>query len=776
MKDIKNNEIEDKSYRFSHYVLSAGQRELRRGAEEIELQPRVFDLLLYLLRNRDRAIDKDELQDAVWPGMVVTETALTRAVMKARKAVGDNASAQAVIKTLHGHGYRFVAELLPEEAPEPALPPDRTAPSAGPAAVDDEKSLDPPTKPGKFHSRSPWVFLAALVIVIALFLGWGQFRSISLPAGEIRVAVLPLENQSEDPELAWTSLGIMSLASKLLDSDEGLTVVPDGHVISLANSFGWSGNLADPANEDLLDRLRRVYGATHVLAMSMTPDGLFLRMNYALLDNQDALQQGTMVGEKPTELAKGVVQGVYGLLLGRSRLGEEIPLVSADPFNNEAFARGLGLSLEGRCSEAVRYFRLIAEQEPTLFSPRYELASCLRILGEMDEAESLLVQLVNEQQDLGATRYLAQAKLVLGIVYNRSGQLDKAEENYRSALEVSRAIDDPELSARILQNLSILAEDRNDWDEAWRLLDLALLDYQAAGREVLPGHFHSARANLKMDQGELLEAEDYLAQALQSFREVGDLRNEAMMLNNTGYLRRLQGRLEEAEDFHLRSLAIREEIGDRVGVGRNYMMLVAVLTARGEFQQALEAAGRALEIARETNDRLFEGASLANLGDVQKALGDAVAARQSYIEGREIFENIQDRMRVLQSNLKLAELDLDEGLYDETEATAYQVLNDARSLDLFQPEVQALELIGDVYRARLDLRAANAEYAAALERVRESSWAGKEHGLMIKQANVLLDLGELELVAPLIGALSMQEQDEAALAVQARYAKATAMQ
>jgi predicted negative regulator of RcsB-dependent stress response len=251
---------------------------------------------------------------------------------------------------------------------------------------------------------------------------------------------------------------------------------------------------------------------------------------------------------------------------------------------------------------------------------------------------------------------------------------------------------------------------------------------------------------------------------------VGDRRNEAMMLNNTGYLRRMQGRWDEAEDFHLRSLAIREEIGDRVGAGRNYGMLTAVFMAKGQLDQAREAAEKALAIARETKDRLYEGTSLAQLGDVQLALGDQSAARQSYTEGRSVFEAIEDTMRVLQSDLKLAELDLDEGRTDVAEATALTVLDQSRALNLIQPEIEAMELIGDIYYARQDLPGASAEYAAALERVRESSWAGKEHSLLIKQAGVLLDLGEPERAAPLIGAISGQEQDLASLRVQARFA------
>ena len=99
------------NFEFGDFFLDPAQRELRSGGQAVEIEPRVFDLLVYLVLNRDRAVDKGELQDAVWPGVIVTETALTRAVMKARKAVKDDASTQSVIKTLHGHGYRFVAEL-----------------------------------------------------------------------------------------------------------------------------------------------------------------------------------------------------------------------------------------------------------------------------------------------------------------------------------------------------------------------------------------------------------------------------------------------------------------------------------------------------------------------------------------------------------------------------------------------------------------------------------------------------------------------------------------
>jgi DNA-binding winged helix-turn-helix (wHTH) protein/tetratricopeptide (TPR) repeat protein/TolB-like protein len=760
VKDIKNNDLKNELYRFGDYVLHAGRRELSLRGEEIELQPRVFDLLVYLLHHRDRAVDKDELLDAVWPGMVITETALTRAVMKARKAVGDDAATQSVIKTLHGHGYRFVAavEVEADEAPGYEIPVTGPEPSAP----------EIPARPKPWSLPAISAAIAAIAL-IALAAGY-YLRAPQVEPGETRLAVLPLNDRTGDPEMAWTTLGLMSLVSKMLGSEGELALLADGSVVSLADSFGWNGTLEGAGNAALLDRLREIYGVSHVLAMTLEKDGSLLRMNYGLLDADDRLRRGTMVGSDGTELARGVVQGVYGLLLRRSRLDTETPLISSDPFNNEAYARGMSLSLEGRCKEAVQFFRVIAEQEPTLFAPRLELAACLRILGRIDEAEPLLLQLVEEQAPLGSSKPLAQSMMTLGILYNRSGRIDEAEAMHQKALAAAREIDDPELAARVLQNLAIVAEDRNDWEGSAEFLDLAMLEYQRAGRETLPGQLYSAYANLKMDQGELAQAEDYLEQALNAFREVGDRRNEAMMLNNTGYLRRLQGRLEEAENYHLRSLEIREEIGDRVGVGRIYGMLAVVHLGLGRYAEAKTSAQAAVEIARETRDRLFEGTSLAQLGDAEKALGDPASARGHYLEGRAVFEAIQDRMRVLQSDLKLAGLDLIEEQYDAAWDTAYRVLPESRELTLIQPEVQAMELLGDVAAARGDIIAAVDEYSAALDRVRESSWTAKENTLMWKLAGAHMDLGDLESAAPLIGALSRQTDNEEALRARARYA------
>jgi DNA-binding winged helix-turn-helix (wHTH) protein len=98
-------------YGFGDCELDDQLYQLRRFGENVKVEPQVFLLLTYLIVHRDRVIPREELFEKLWPGQVVTEAALTYCVAKARKAVQDNGTQQRIIKTLHGHGYRFIAQI-----------------------------------------------------------------------------------------------------------------------------------------------------------------------------------------------------------------------------------------------------------------------------------------------------------------------------------------------------------------------------------------------------------------------------------------------------------------------------------------------------------------------------------------------------------------------------------------------------------------------------------------------------------------------------------------
>ena len=96
---------------FADHVLDIDRRELRRGAELIPVEPQVFDLLVYLVQNRDRVVSKDDVIAAVWGGRIVSESTLTSRINAVRKAVGDSGEEQHLIRTVARKGFRFIGEV-----------------------------------------------------------------------------------------------------------------------------------------------------------------------------------------------------------------------------------------------------------------------------------------------------------------------------------------------------------------------------------------------------------------------------------------------------------------------------------------------------------------------------------------------------------------------------------------------------------------------------------------------------------------------------------------
>jgi TolB-like protein len=109
-------------YRFEKYVLDTDRRELRLDGDLVPLAPQVFDILVYLIRHRERVISKDDLMAVVWGGRIVSESALTTRLNGARKAIGDSGEGQRLIKTLPRKGFRFVGDVYEEKQPASGPP------------------------------------------------------------------------------------------------------------------------------------------------------------------------------------------------------------------------------------------------------------------------------------------------------------------------------------------------------------------------------------------------------------------------------------------------------------------------------------------------------------------------------------------------------------------------------------------------------------------------------------------------------------------------------
>jgi TolB-like protein len=207
-------------YSFDNFSLDTERRELCRGPEVIAIAPQVFDLLGYLISNRDRVVSKDDLIRAIWQGRVVSDVALTTRLNAVRKAIGDSGDEQRLIKTFPRKGIRFIATV--REAPGPA---------------------------------------AATVI-----------SSPSPAAGKPSLVVLPFANLSPDPAQDYFVDGVTESLTTDLSRMAGI------FVIGRNTAFTYKGKHVD------LKQVGRELGVRYVLEGSVQRAESRMRINVQLID------------------------------------------------------------------------------------------------------------------------------------------------------------------------------------------------------------------------------------------------------------------------------------------------------------------------------------------------------------------------------------------------------------------------------------------------------------------------------------------------------------
>lgn len=689
--------------RFADVEIDPGTREVRRGGEVVPVQNRVFELLAYLIAHRDRAVGKDELQERVWPGMIVTETALTRAVMKARRAVGDDSDRQAVIRTVHGHGYRFVAPLETD--------------SGDPAGISEEPKT---WRPAAAWGAVVTVALLGLVAVAALF----SFNTGN--AGGARIAVLPVEDRTGDPDLAWSGLGLMSYANRLFAEGAAGDTVPARRVMAAAEE------LPPDADAGHLQELRRSLGASHLIRAVLSREGDRLTLEYRVVHEKGGGPPAAVSGTRATDLAREMTRSVISSLPG-SGLRREFRTVSSDPFVNETYARGLSLQLKGEVTDARDYFEVAVRQEPELFWPRYEMALAMRDMGELDAARGNLEALAARTRDSADTEMRAAANNALAQVYWRQREYPRAEEAYRVALEAARAGGDPAVEATILVNRGILARITGDLGAARRHLAAAL---EASDRADDPdrGSIYQSLGQVEWAAGELPLALDFYRRAHDAFRQSGDRRGVAASLNAMARVERRMGRFAEAEDHMQAALAEREAIGDFFGRLSSLLSLAELHADTERWAPALDYADRALDLAEEAGHEPGAADALRTRAYIALASGDIESARtdMARLESRFPDDRATPLQDLLEARLAFA---------DGAAATARGLLEPVAADGPVPARIDALDILA---ANADDVAEARSHWRRALDLARAHHERGRLGRILLAMARRELAEGNME--------------------------------
>jgi len=606
-------------HRFGEYELDDARRELRRDGVRVETEPKAFELLLFLIRHRDRAVSKDELQSELWPRSIVTETALTRCVMKARRAVGDDAASQRVIRTLQRHGYRFIADMRPDEAP---------------ASNADDSALNGSERgtPGR---RALLAGIAAVILLVAA--GLAGLRWLQGPVATGTLAVLPVTNAVDDEGYAWVRLGMMGLLKRMLE-DQGVDVAAEQSVL---NALG-NDEMPASADGELLERLHRQVDAGALLQTTLDQQGGLFRLAATLTYTDGTRARRVIVGDTPADLAADMATVIGGLVSnGHVPKPGRFSKAAIDPLVNQMYGRALDLELQGRIDAARDMFRVAAELEPGLFWLRYEIAVCTRDLREWADAAAQFDTLLSEARAGGDANAQVATLNALGIMGLHQNDLDEAERHFIDALAVAteRHLSDERATLHI--NLALIRNRRGDRAGARQHYDRALSIYEAAGEE-LPPEFANNYAGLLLNAGELAEAQKYSELAVSGFRLRGRRGYEAASLNRLARILRRRGDIEGALARHEQSLHIYRELGNEIGAISVMSAMTSAFREKGDLTRARLNADEALLRADQTDDGLLLATAYMQSAAVHADLGDPDSALAEYTAARELLAETGD--------------------------------------------------------------------------------------------------------------------------------------
>jgi TolB-like protein/Flp pilus assembly protein TadD len=414
---------------FDDCVLDPDRRELCRGPARIAAGPKVFDLLLYLVQNRQRVVSKDEVLDVVWAGRIVSESTLASHINAVRKAIGDSGEEQRLLRTVARRGFRFVGDI-------------REIPSSEPAHITAKTNSD------------------------------NSGEALTLPS-KPSLAVLPFQNMTGDPKQDYFVDGMVEEIITALSRIRWL------FVIARNSSFTYKGRAID------VKQIGHELGVRYVLEGSVRKVGNRVRIAGQLIDAitgthlwadrfDDSLEDVFELQDKVASSVAGVIEPAlqaaetarsvnrptadmtaYDLYLRAYTMylssAKQIP--GALGLLEQALARdpdyGLALAWAAICCRRMLVDGSSEDREADSLKSVAFARRALEVAGDDPAVLANAAQaLAHSYEDLGAMIALVDRALALnpsyargwhisGFLRVRAGKLDTAIEHAETALRLS---------------------------------------------------------------------------------------------------------------------------------------------------------------------------------------------------------------------------------------------------------------------------------------------------------------------------------------------------
>lgn len=563
------NLSEKQIYRFGNVKVDLSRSCLLLKGEEKHLRQKAFQVLVYLLENRERLVSKDELFAEIWHETAVTDDVLVQCVKEIRRVTGDDSHNPRFIKTVPKAGYRFIGEL-------DAYVEEFTKVEVEIEEVFDNQPLAQ-TKPDFFRNyRLLFPILLTVILLSAIGLYYfgrsNQAKSeVRLPAieGKKTIAVMFFENKSNTKELEWLREGLTDMLISDLSRSEKLTVLSRPALQNFLENRGF-----EKVNFDESVEVAHLVQAEFIVAGSFAVMGERLRLDVQLFEvkSQNLLTTESLIVEKPEHILSEI--DLLSLKISNR--------LDALPREKPSLALGMTSNLE-----AYRFYSLALEKARGL---------------EVKEALELLEKAVALDNEF------AMAHARIGYIYAVTwGLSEKAKPHLEKAFSLSSRLTEKD-------RLHITA-----WYAA------ANLDYPAgikAYREIIQKYPTETEAYWRL--GNLLRGEEQFDEAASVLRQgLAIDPNFSSIHNSLGGLYSSLGKHGEAIAAHERYVALEpDKPNAHDSLGLSYQWAGRYNEAIGEYQKALRLKPD-FEIAQ-----IHLGNTYFQSGQYQKA----IEAFKKYIE------------------------------------------------------------------------------------------------------------------------------------------------
>jgi DNA-binding winged helix-turn-helix (wHTH) protein/tetratricopeptide (TPR) repeat protein len=611
-------------YLFDEFRFLPATRELLRAGVRVELPRRTFECLEHLIAQRDRAVDRDELVEAVFGRSNVSDAQLGQVILRARRAVDDDGNTQRVIRTIAGYGYRWVADVrsVIESEAQPLAEADESAVVASvPAdsAVSASAATDAPTTAMQTLAaslpRRRWtsviaaVALASVALSIALIV-----RRAHAPASTDGTAstspasavVLPIQVDALRDD-AWIRLGAMDLIADRL-RQAGFGVPTSENVLALLQTTPNASAESDPTT------LRSATGARLIVRGKVTRRASGWQVELAAQPEQGIAVPVRFAASDAVQATRGAADLLLAAL-GRTAPSDGEHDISLDQTLQRARAAMLANELDTA--------RAILTASPQLAASSgelgYRLAQVDLRAGQLDRSESSLTAVLGLAQTRHDVRFHAQVLNARGATRMQRGAFTESGRDFDAAIALLQPDGDAlELGQALIGRAnSRIPEHR--FDEALADFASARTHLESAGDALGVTRVDANLGMLELYRGRPAAALGYLSGAADRFQSFGALHE--LLINLSGMVDAQMSMLQRDAAWASieRAWALRERITDpdqRVDVLLNRAQ---VLTGNGRYAEAAAALTQAQSGATSGNRVL-----LARL----RALGADLAWRQ----------------------------------------------------------------------------------------------------------------------------------------------------